>query len=55
MHFNENYGRAQATTKDGAERMRITYSKQKPEGEYTPKIVPVPKTYSKEIVLHIKY
>ena len=27
MHFNENYGRAQAITKTGAERIRIVYPK----------------------------
>ena len=48
MHFNENFGRAQATTKSGAERIKITFPKQK-QGEFTPKIVPVPKTYSKQI------
>lgn len=50
MHFNENYGRKQATTKAGAERIRIVYPKQK-QGEFTPKIVPVAKTYSKTITL----
>ena len=38
MHFNENYGRAQTTTKAGAERIRIVFPKQK-QGEFTPKIV----------------
>ena len=46
MHFNENYGRAQAITKSGNEQIRIIYPKQK-QGEYTPKIVPVPQTFSK--------
>ena len=46
MHFNENYGREQATTKGGAERIRIVFPKQE-QGEFTPKLVPVPKTYSK--------
>lgn len=46
MHFNENFGREQAITKSGKEQMRLTYSKQKP-GECTPKIVPVPPTFSK--------
>ena len=45
MHFNENFGRAQAVTKSGKERIRIVFPKQK-HGEFTPKIVPVPKTYS---------
>ena len=46
MHFNENFGREQAITKSGKEQMRLTFSKQKP-GECTPKIVPVPPTFSK--------
>ena len=46
MHFNENYGRAQAVTKSGKERIQIAFPKQK-QGEFTPKIVPVAKTYSK--------
>ena len=40
MHFNENYGRQQAITKAGAERIRIAYPKQK-QGDFNPKIVPV--------------
>jgi len=48
MHFNENFGRVQATTKSGDERIKLVYPKQK-QGEFTPKIVPVPKTYGKEI------
>ena len=50
MHFNENYGRQQAKTKARAERIRIVYPKQK-QGEFTPKIVPVEKTYSKAVLL----
>ena len=46
MHFNENFGRAQAVTKSGKERIQIVFPKQK-QGEFTPKIVKVPKTYSK--------
>ena len=46
MHFNENFGRPQAVTVTGQERMQIAFKKQNP-GEFTPKIVPVPKTYSK--------
>ena len=46
MHFNENFGREQAITKSGKEQMRQTFSKQKP-GECTPKIAPVPPTFSK--------
>ena len=45
MHFNENFGRAQTVTKSGRERMKIVFPKQK-QGEFTPKIVPVAKTYS---------
>ena len=48
MHFNENFGRAQATTKSGAERIKITFPKQK-QGEFTLKIVPVPQTYCKQL------
>ena len=50
MHFNENYGRAQATTKEGKERIRIVFPKQK-QGNFTPKIVPVAKTYSKSNII----
>ena len=50
MHFNENFGRAQAITKSGKERIQIVFPKQK-QGEFTPKIVKVPKTYSKLSVL----
>ena len=42
--FNENFGRSQAVTKLGRERMKIVFPKQ---GEFTPKIVQVAKTYSK--------
>ena len=45
MHFNENYKRPQAVTKDGRERIRLTFPKSK-QGECTAKIVSVPKTYS---------
>ena len=45
MHFNENYGRAQAIKKSGNEQIRIVFLKRK-QGEYTPKIVPVPQTFS---------
>ena len=37
MHFDENFGRAQAVTKSGRERMKIVFPKQK-QGEFTPKI-----------------
>ena len=47
MHFNENFGKAQATTKSEAERITIVFPKQK-AGDFYPKIVPVPKTYSKQ-------
>ena len=50
MHFNENFNRKQAKTKDGQERIMIAFPKQK-QGEFTPKPVPVPKTYCK---LHYK-
>ena len=46
MHFNENFGRPQAKTKAGKERIKIVFPKAK-QGEYTPKIVPVPQTFSK--------
>ena len=45
LHFNENYGREQAKTATGAERMRLCFPESK-QGQCTPKIVPVPKTYS---------
>ena len=48
MHFNENFGRAQAITKSGNECIRIVFPKQK-QGEYIPKIVPVLQTFSKNI------
>ena len=48
MHFNENFGRDQAKTESGAERIKIVFPKQK-AGEFTPKIVPIPKTYSKQL------
>ena len=44
LHFNENFGRDQAKTASGSERIRIVFPKQK-KGEFTPKPVPVPKTY----------
>ena len=37
MHFDENFGRAQAVTKDGKERIQIVFPKQKHE-EFTLKI-----------------
>lgn len=45
LHFNENYGREQAKTSTGTERMGFAYRKEK-HGEPTPKPIPVPKTYS---------
>ena len=45
LHFNENYGREQAKTADGTERLRICFPKPK-KGKFTPKPIPVPKTYS---------
>ena len=47
LHFNENFGRAQAVTKSGKERMQIVFPKQK-KGEFTPKIV-------KHIVSYVMY
>ena len=44
LHFNENFGRQQAKTASGSERVKITFPKQK-KGEFTPKPVPVAKTY----------
>ena len=46
LHFNENYERAQAKTAQGQERIRVVFPKAK-HGEFTPKPVPIPKTYSK--------
>ena len=54
MHFNENFGRPQAKTKAGKERIKIVFPKQK-QGEYTPKIVPIPQTFSKIIILFYVY
>ena len=50
MHFNENCGRVQATTKVGTKRIKIVFPKQK-QGDFTPKIVLVAKTYSKPITV----
>ena len=44
------YGRAQATTKARAERIRIVFPRTE-TGEFTPKIVPVAKTYGKAIYI----
>ena len=46
VHFNENFGRQQAITKDGKERIKFYFPKVK-QGECTPKIVPVQPTYRK--------
>ena len=46
LHFNENIGREQAKTLAGLESIQIVFPKQK-QGDFTPKPVPVPKTYSK--------
>jgi len=43
MHFNENFGRQQAVTKAGKERIKFYHPKAK-QGD---KIVPVEPTYSK--------
>ena len=53
MLFNENFGRAQATTMSGKERIQIAFPKQK-HGDFTPKIVPVEKTYSELIKNSVK-
>ncbi|XP_065901685.1 uncharacterized protein [Dysidea avara] len=53
MHFNENYKRPQAFTRDGKERRRLTFPKSK-QGECTPKVVPVPKTYNYANELMVK-
>jgi len=45
IHFNENYKRPQAVTKDGREQIHLTFPKSK-QGECTPKLVSVPKPYS---------
>ena len=45
LHFNENYNRPQAKTKDGTERIGLVFPKAK-KGECTPKPVPVSKSYS---------
>ena len=43
IHFNENYNRKQAKTRDAKERIMIAFPKQK-QGEFIPKPVPEPKT-----------
>ena len=50
LHFNENHNCAQAKTASGNERIRILYPKHK-QGEFTPKPVPVPKTYSMFVMI----
>ena len=45
LHFNENFGREQAKTAAGTEKLQICFPKSK-QGEFTPKPIPVPKTYS---------
>ena len=51
LHFNENYQRPQAMTASGSERIRIVYPKHK-QGEFTPKPVPVTKTYSMSVIIN---
>ena len=51
LHFNENFGREQARTASGSERIKIVFPKQK-KGEFTPKPVPVPKTCSMFVCMH---
>ena len=46
LRVKENFGRPQARTREGKERLAIAYTKAK-AGECTPKPIPVPKTYSK--------
>jgi hypothetical protein len=48
LHFNENYGRDQARTKDGTARYKIAYPKFK-KGEYTVRKISVECTYGMEI------
>ena len=50
LHFNENYNRAQTKTASGNERIQIVYPKHK-QGEFIPKPVPVPKTYSMSVMI----
>ena len=52
LNFNENYQRPQAMTASGSERIRIVYPKHKKQGEFTPKPVPVPKTYSISVIIN---
>ena len=51
LHFNENYQCPQAMTASGSEWIRIVYPKHK-QGEFTPKPVPVPKTYSMSVMIN---
>ena len=53
LHFNENFGRKQAKTASGSERIKIVFPKQK-KGEFTPKPVLVPKSY-RTLYLHIVF
>ena len=50
LHFNEDYNRSQAKTASGNEQIRIVYPKHK-QGEFTPKPMPVPKTYSMFVMI----
>ena len=45
LHFNENFDCEQAKTASGSEQIWIVFPKHK-KGEFTPKLVPVAKTYS---------
>jgi len=45
LHFNENFGREQAKTAAGTEQLWIFFPKPK-QGEFTTKLIPVPKTYN---------
>ena len=50
LHFNENYNRVLAKTASRNEWIQIVYPKHK-QGEFTPKPVPVPKTYSMSVMI----
>ena len=44
LHFNENFGHKQAKTLPGLEQIWIVFPKQR-QGEFTPKPIPVLKTF----------
>ena len=45
LHFNDNFGREQAKIAADTEQLWICFPKPK-QGEFTAKLIPVPKTYS---------